>query len=177
MIETKRLLIRDHRVTDWKRIHLYASLPDFSQYDTWGPNTEDETKRHVALCMVSAIEEPRYRFSLAVCEKDNNQLIGGGCIHRLAEFSGVALIGYSINPNFQGKGFATEVAGALLKFGFDNLGLALIFATCDVRNGASYRVMENSGMRRVGLLKGDKEIRGQMRDSYRYEILSTDHSI
>lgn len=41
---------------------------------------------------------------------------------------------------------------------------------CDTRNAASYRVMEKLGMKRVGSMKGDKVLKGHVRDSYRYEL-------
>lgn len=48
----------------------------------------------------------------------------------------------------------------------------VIYATCDTRNIASYKVMEKLGMNRVGFIKGNKEVKGYVRDSYRYEILN-----
>ena len=45
MIETERLLLRPYRIEDYERIHLYGSLPDFSQYDIWGPNKEEDTRK------------------------------------------------------------------------------------------------------------------------------------
>lgn len=75
-----------------------------------------------------------------------------------------------MNPEFQSMGYATEAAKALIKFGLDKLNLSVIYATCDTRNNASFRVMEKLGMKRVGSIKGTKEVKGYIRDSYRYEI-------
>lgn len=44
MIKTERLLLRNYKESDFDRVHLYASLPDFSQFDVWGPNTEEDTR-------------------------------------------------------------------------------------------------------------------------------------
>jgi RimJ/RimL family protein N-acetyltransferase len=62
----------------------------------------------------------------------------------------------------------------LISFGFNQLKLDVIYATCDTRNAASYRVMEKLGMKRVGTMKGDKLVKGHMRDSYRYELTRRD---
>ena len=64
----------------------------------------------------------------------------------------------------------TEAAKVLIHFGLHQLKLSIIYATCDTRNVASYRVMEKLGMKRVGLIKGTQEIKGHVRDSFRYEL-------
>jgi RimJ/RimL family protein N-acetyltransferase len=57
-------------------------------------------------------------------------------------------IGWSLHPDAQGRGLATEGAREMLRIGFDELGLHRIVAGCDSRNTASLRVMERLGMRR-----------------------------
>jgi len=47
-----------------------------------------------------------------------------------------------------GLGYATEAARGLVRAGFEQLGVARIFATCDVANRASARVLEKAGLRR-----------------------------
>ena len=172
MLETDRLLLRNYRPGDWERVHIYGSVPDFSQYDVWGPNSIEDTQKFVNDSIAKAQKNPRYEFEFAVCLKKENLLIGGCGIRRDGELSSVANLGYAINPDFQSKGYATEATKALIQFGFDQLDLAVIYATCDTRNTASFKVMENSGMRRVGHLQNHKMVKGHIRDSYRYEIFS-----
>jgi RimJ/RimL family protein N-acetyltransferase len=57
-------------------------------------------------------------------------------------------IGWSIHPDMQGRGYATEAAREMLRLGFDGLGLHRIMADSDPRNAASIKVMEKLGMRR-----------------------------
>jgi RimJ/RimL family protein N-acetyltransferase len=63
-------------------------------------------------------------------------------VHRQGEF------GFVFNPEFQGRGLATEAAREMLRLGFDGLGLHRIFGRCDAQNTASARLMERLGMRR-----------------------------
>lgn len=58
------------------------------------------------------------------------------------------LIGYLIDPQYAGRGFATAIAGALLHRSFTELGLRRVTAGCFADNVASWRVMEKLGMRR-----------------------------
>lgn len=66
---------------------------------------------------------------------------------------------------------ATETAKALTKFGFNQLSLHRIFATCDVDNKRSAHVLEKIGMQNEGSLREHKWIRGAWRDSYLYAII------
>jgi RimJ/RimL family protein N-acetyltransferase len=77
------------------------------------------------------------------------------------------------------QGYATEMGGALLKFGFDELGLHRISARCDSENIASYKVMEKIGMRREGLFlearPAHKRSIRQYGDELHYAILRDEY--
>ncbi|WP_408097525.1 GNAT family N-acetyltransferase [Peredibacter sp. HCB2-198] len=170
ILKTDRLILRNYEPADWERVHIYGSNPDFSKYEVWGPNTLEDTKKFIADMVEQSKASPRYKFEFAICLKDNGLLIGGCGIRRETEMSQVANLGWAINPDFQNKGYATEAAKALIDFGLDQLNLAVMYATCDTRNIASFKVMEKLGMKRVGMIKGHLEIKGHKRDSYRYEL-------
>lgn len=132
----------------------------------WNPsNTPEDTQKFVSDMVEQKKSKPRYKFDFAVCLKDGDLLIGGCGIRREAEASRVANLGWAINPEYQKKGYATEAARALIDFGFRELKIAVIYATCDTRNTASFKVMEKLVMNRVGVIKGTKEIKGFVRDS------------
>jgi ribosomal-protein-alanine N-acetyltransferase len=169
-IETARLILRDFRSEDWVRVHAYASIPEFSQYESWGPNTVEQTKIFVAEMMANAVQRDRREFGLAICRKSDGLLIGGCDLRNPDPTSRTGALGWAIHPDFQNQGFATEAAQALIRFGFEQLALLTIYATCDTRNLASARVMEKLKMQRVALIKGDKMQKGYLRDSYRYEL-------
>jgi len=171
-IETTRLILRDYRPEDWERVHIYGSQPEFSRFELWGPNSVEDTKKFVDSVVAEAKIAPRFKFNLAVCLKDG-LLIGGNGIRRESQNSCVANLGWAINPEFQNRGYASEAAAGLIKFGFESLNLRVIYATCDARNSASFKVMEKVGMKRVGLLEKNLMQKGHMRDSLRYEICRT----
>ena len=54
---------------------------------------------------------------------------------------------YGLLPEAWGKGYATEVAIALVRRGFDQLGLDEVIGVTDPPNHGSMRVMERAGMR------------------------------
>lgn len=53
----------------------------------------------------------------------------------------------------QGHGYGLEAAKALLRVGFEELGLHRIMAAADPRNEPSVRLMERLGLRREGILR------------------------
>jgi ribosomal-protein-alanine N-acetyltransferase len=170
ILETKRLALRNYRTDDWERVHIYGSVPEFSQYELWGPNTVDDSKKFVSEMVFQASQQDRFKFDVAVCLKENDLLIGGCGIRRESQLSCVASLGWAINPEFQSRGYATEAAQRLIEFGFERLKLQLIYATCDTRNTPSFKIMEKLGMKHVGLIKGDKIQKGHLRDTFRYEL-------
>jgi ribosomal-protein-alanine N-acetyltransferase len=170
IIESSRLYLRDFRKSDFTAVHEYGSIPEFSQYEQWGPNTEPHSLNFIIEAIKKASHIPRYDYELAVILKSTEQLIGSAHIAKDTQESRVGNIGYAINPKFQNQGYATEVARSLIDFGFKSLNLLVIYATCDTRNISSYKVLEKSGMHKVGHTIGDRQIRGQIYDSFRYEI-------
>ena len=128
IIETERLILREFTVDDWKQVHVYASDADLVQFMAWGPNSEDATKDYIDRMIISQKQNPREIYESAITLKDNGSLIGGCGLH--VEEHSQAALGYCLNRQFWGSGFATEAAYALCKFGFSEIKLHRIFATC-----------------------------------------------
>lgn len=55
-------------------------------------------------------------------------------------------ISYMLRSEEWGKGFATEIARRLIRFGFEELNLPEVFATIDEENYNSIKVVEKAGM-------------------------------
>lgn len=170
LLKTSRLALRNYRPEDWVSVHSYACQPEFSRFEAWGPNSEEDTHKFISDMLNQSLQQPRYAFDLAVCLADTNQLVGGCGIRKEVEHSLVANLGWAIHPDFQRQGYATEAARALIRFGFEHLHLLVIYATCDARNIGSFRVMEKLGMRRAGCIFAHMEIKGHLRDTLRYEV-------
>jgi RimJ/RimL family protein N-acetyltransferase len=56
-------------------------------------------------------------------------------------------IGYAFVPAARGQGLASEAAAAVLRHGFEHLGLQRIVAITSPDNAPSVRVLESIGMR------------------------------
>jgi len=72
---------------------------------------------------------------------------------------------YGISPPEWGRGFATEVALAVLRYGFERAGLTRVLGIADAENVASRRVLEKVGMTFQGYIlnRGRQEARYEIR--------------
>lgn len=82
-----------------------------------------------------------------------------------------ASLGYVLGEAAWGNGYATEAAGALLRWAFDTLDLNRVQAEVDTRNAASARVLEKLGFVREGTLREDCVVNGEVSSSWVYGLL------
>lgn len=167
-----RIGLRELVESDWSAIHDYASKPIVTKYQPWGPNTKEDTKAYVQEVLKDATHDPRTRFVFAIIQLEEERLIGSVEINIRDHFNLEGEIGYIIHPEYWGQGYATEAASLILDFGFANLRLHRVFATCDPNNIASSKVLEKIGMYKEGILREHMRLRsGGWRDSSLYSIL------
>jgi len=170
-VRTDRLVLRDLEEGDWRAVHSYASDSEVVRYMDWGPNTEDETKKFIQRAIEGQREQPRKNYELAIILKDGGRLIGGCSIHVSDPNNREGWIGYCLSRDVWGRGYATETARALLRFGFDQLSLHRIFALCDPENLASAHVLEKAGMQKEGHFRERKFRKGKWHDELLYAII------
>jgi len=168
--ESQHVFFREFRESDWNAVHHYASHSDTVQYMDWGPNTEEETQAFIQHTLKSQVLNPRTNFDFAVIDPATDLLIGTAGIRIQDAQSLVADFGYILRAEYWGRGLGTEIAQAMVHFGFQELGMHRIWATCRPQNIASSRVLEKAGLKCEGYLRGHKRIRGSWTDSYLYAI-------
>lgn len=59
-------------------------------------------------------------------------------------------IGYGINKEFEGQGYTTEAATALIEWVFDNEDVLFVEAEADENNSASIHILEKIGFKKYG---------------------------
>ncbi|HEX9164999.1 MAG TPA: GNAT family N-acetyltransferase [Gemmatimonadales bacterium] len=156
---TARLRFREFRPDDFAAVHAYAASPEVTRYTSFGPNTEAETRAFLARTAAAVTASPRVSWTFAMEHAESGALVGG-CGLELADPEGPAFsLGYVLAPEWWGQGYATEAAGALLRFGFEALAAERLFALVFVGNEASERVLRKAGLgyeseATQGILKG-----------------------
>lgn len=107
------------------------------------PYTEQDARSFLAMA-----QQPG-RIWLAITLREDGRQIGGAGLrvdpqHQHAE------LGYWLGVPYWGNGYATEAAGELLRYGFQDLRLHRIFASHFKHNPASGRILSKLGMRYEG---------------------------
>ena len=99
------------------------------------------------------LEEARqpdpWRFGFGVVHRADNVLMGMGGFPGPPGPDGVVEIAYGIAPSYQGKGYATELANALIDFVLRNKNIRTIRAHTLPETSASTRVLQKCGFKKV----------------------------
>lgn len=143
--ETERLVVRRLRPDDLDDFAALTGDPEIVRYmDDGKPLSRELTQRWIEVSLANYRERGWGCFG--VTAKPGDRLIGFAGFARPPERPGIVELIYAFAPKHWGRGYATEVVGAMVAFGFDRRGMARIEATVDPANGASARVMAKIGM-------------------------------
>jgi len=156
---------------DWPDVAAYSMGPEFARYIPLPPQTEDSARAFVEERVRSGQPDSAGNWHFAIQRADDPRLIGSVRIGVREPTHGQGDVGYALHPAFWGRGYMTEALVRLLAFGFEELGLERIWATADIRNARSWRVMERAGMEREGVMRHHRCHRGEWRDSVLYGVV------
>ena len=85
-------------------------------------------------------------------------------------------IGYTFDPAYQGREYATEAVGELVRYLFEDRAKHKVTADCDTRNDGSWRLLERLGFTREAAFRaafrdgdswGDEYVYGLLADEWR----------
>jgi RimJ/RimL family protein N-acetyltransferase len=170
-IETERLILRKPRMDDAPAVFTgWVQDPEVTHFLIWRPH-EDIGQTESMLTRAIAAWDGDVRFPYMITLKASGDVIG--MIELRIEGHRVEL-GYVMNKSFQGKGYMTEAVRAIIIWAFQQPNIYRVYATTDVENIASQRVLEKAGMQREGVLRRyivHPNISDEPRDSYIYAIV------
>jgi len=135
ILMTERLTLRPLLPDD---AEAYAAIRHHPEVAKWVPPPAEGVIERFA----RSWEERRYAPWGVFSE---GRLIGHGGLNYVPEFGETEVL-WALHPDAWGRGYATEVARAALAYGFDTLGLGLIFAITLPDNLASQAVMKRLGL-------------------------------
>lgn len=171
MLRTERLLLREFRRDDWERMHAYQNDARYLRYYDRERMDPGESQTLVAAFLSWRADRPRIKTQLAIELAATGEMIGNVGVRRDDPAGRDAEIGYELNPDHWGQGFATEAALAMRDWGFGEQGLTRLHAHCIADNAASSNVLEKLGMRREGLLRNHVFQKGRFWDVMLYGLL------
>jgi RimJ/RimL family protein N-acetyltransferase/predicted GNAT family N-acyltransferase len=168
---TPRLVLRPLTPSDVTALTSYRNDPDVARYQDWElPYTRDLA--HQLVDEMAGIQGPAPGAWVQIAIADASDRLIGDLAVGLDPDGRLATIGYTLGPEHQGKGLATEAAGALVDRLFERSGVHRVAATLDPANVASARVLERLGFRYEGRSVSSAFVRGEWFDDDRYAILA-----
>lgn len=147
-IETERMRLRAMEATDLQGIYELDSDPEVHRFLGKKPikNLKD------AEGIINYIRK-QYKIDgigrWAVVDRKTNEFVGWAGLkyeREVRKEMDYYDLGYRLKKKFWGKGIATEIAMASLKYGFQKMNLKEIFAGAHVDNIASNKVLQKVGL-------------------------------
>lgn len=177
LIKTHRLLLKSpEEVTAFQVCSYYQKNRDF--LESFEPDRDEEfytegyQKRMLELQMEGWKRKMEYRFYIA--EKENSdRIIGSIALSNVVMGAFCScFLGYKLDQEHRGRGYMTEAAEAVVRFGFNSLKLHRIEGNIMPRNKASIAVVEKCGFIYEGTSKKYLKINGVWEDHAHYVILN-----
>jgi ribosomal-protein-alanine N-acetyltransferase len=173
VLETERLILREITPDDAEDIYRIFADPAVIRY--WGAapmGSIGEAQGKIA--GITAAFREREGIRWAITRKGDNRLIGS-CGHwRLVKQHFRSEIGYELAPEHWGQGVMPEAVGALLRFGFERMGLHSVEAQIEPNNQGSRRVLEKLGFVQEGYFRENFYFDGTFTDTAVFSLLKAD---
>ena len=172
-ITTDRLLLRPLTPGDADSLLVYRSRPDVCRYVPFEPMDKQVIADRLAGAWArTELTDEGQSLTLGVVLARTGQLVGDVILFWHSREHGGGELGYVFNPDFAGHGYATEAARAVLRLGFEDLGLHRIVARLDERNGASAAVARRLGMRQEARLVENEIFKGEWSTELQFALLA-----
>lgn len=146
-LETERLILRQFTTADVELLFDLDSDPEVMRYvGGISPSRDEIEQDYIPAYLEYYARGDRFGF-WAVIEKATGDFLGW--FHFRPDPDGHATdpdLGYRLRRITWGKGYATEGSLALVRKGFEELGVERVTASAYAENTASRRVMEKLGM-------------------------------
>lgn len=153
IVNTERLTLRRFALSDAaSMMRNWVSDPAVqNNYGEPAYSTAEEVKALLAKYIAGYNRPNCYRW--AVIEKQSGECVGQIACFLVDVKNEFAEIEYCVGTDYQGKGYATEACEAVIKYGFDVIGLHKVQICCRPSNAPSRKVIEKCGFVYEGTLR------------------------
>lgn len=162
-LTTDRLTLRRMLTVDASDMYEYASRPDVTKYLTWYPHPDRDYTREYLQYIGNRYSAGMF-YDWAVIYEPDCKMVGTCGFTSFNCSSDSAEVGYVLNPEYWGKGIATEALERVIRFGFEELNLHRIEAKYICGNDRSRHVMEKVGMTFEGVFREGMLVKGNYVD-------------
>ncbi len=170
-LETGRLILREMTPDDVEFYFRHFNNKKVVEGSCFpGPKTLEAAKEELEVYCIRPFKEDK-GIRWGIIRKGTTALIGTCGIYDWNKTVRRAEIGYDLEPAHWGEGIMTEALRAVLRYGFDEMGLNRIQAIIDSENVKSIKLVERLGFKKEGVLRQNSYFRGQFRDEASFSLL------
>jgi RimJ/RimL family protein N-acetyltransferase len=172
-VRTSRLLLRPLSSGDVDALLAYRSRPDVCRYVPFEPMDRQVINERLAThWAITELTDEGQALTLGIEVAETGDLIGDAVLFWHSREHRGGEIGYVLHPDSTGHGYATEAAHAMLRLGFDDLGLHRVVARIDERNESSANVARRLGMRQEARLVENELFKGEWSTELDFAMLA-----
>ena len=140
MLQTNRCILTKPQQQDYENVKSLYMNAEVRKY-LGGPVEEQEFRTRIAAKLSSNTDS----FYWIIRQASDKEFIGSVSLG--LHHDGINTeISYQLLPKWWGNGYATEVLQGIIKYAFEDLGLAKVVAETQTANIASCRLLEKLGM-------------------------------
>lgn len=165
-IETERCRLRPFRETDLRTFAAYRSNVEVARYQSWSSYSYEDALAHYAELSSKPFGLEGEWYQIALADRATDVLVGDVAVHFVGP--GVAEVGFTIAPEFQGRGYGKEGLRGALGYLFDDLGHERVLATTDARNAPSIGALESVGFDRAPGAARTVTFKGELGEEFDY---------
>jgi RimJ/RimL family protein N-acetyltransferase len=146
---TERLTLRRLTADD---LDLFAALhgdPDVARW-VGGVKTREQAREMLATRVLGYYEQHPRLGIFAALDRASGDCVGTAVLNHI-QGEPLIQVGYVLFKAYWGRGLATEIARAMLRYGYADLGLPAVCAITNRDNVASQRVLVKAGMEPRGV--------------------------
>ncbi|MBW4888209.1 GNAT family N-acetyltransferase [Mucilaginibacter sp. HMF5004] len=154
--QTPRIIIREFLPEEQE---LFFYLMNDTRINEYLPKRDEQQIRDVFIDTIADYLKGIKLTRWGMFDSLTGDFIGLALLKYVAEEPHWAELGYVLHLNYHGKGIATEMAKALLSYGFEQMGLAEIFAVTNHVNIPSQQVLLKAGLKQgKHITRGGEEL-------------------
>ncbi|MCL1137398.1 GNAT family N-acetyltransferase [Shewanella pneumatophori] len=166
------ITIREFEHKDLPSFAAYRALPEVAKYQSWSSYSIERAESLFNSMAEHQFGEQGQWFQLAICLTETDKIIGDLAVHFIDDAQ--IELGFSLNPAFQGRGYALLALNCVVDYLFSTLSKHRIVATVDCENSASFRLLEKAKFRREAHFVDNIFFKGKWGSEYQYALLKTE---
>ena len=162
-IETDRLILKNSKMEEQKRLWEILMMPEVNKWYLTSAKKHANNKEH----WTWETQEKFYKYKVDNANNNdvfgwsvflkpeytnsgNEEVIGQVTVQESGEDISIRDVGWFLDPNYQGKGYATEAAKALIDYMFKEVEINKISSGAVKDNIASCKIFQKLGFNKIG---------------------------